>query len=57
LRTAFDKMAADPEVQQEFQKRNLLEFDPLSGGALQSLIADTFDIPADALVKAAEVRQ
>ncbi|HTI88370.1 MAG TPA: tripartite tricarboxylate transporter substrate-binding protein [Alphaproteobacteria bacterium] len=57
LRTAFDKMAADPEVRQEFRKRNLLEFDPLSGGALQSLIADTLDIPADALVKAAEVRQ
>ena len=57
LRTAFDKMAADPEVQDELKKRNLLEFDPVSGAEMERLIAETLDIPADALVRASEARQ
>jgi tripartite-type tricarboxylate transporter receptor subunit TctC len=50
LRTAFDEMLKDPEFLAEIEKTKA-EFRPLSGEKLQTLIADTANVPKDVLEK------
>jgi tripartite-type tricarboxylate transporter receptor subunit TctC len=57
LRKAFDEMVKDPEFLAEIKKRQLVEFDAMSGEALQKSILETLDIPPSAIARAAQARE
>jgi tripartite-type tricarboxylate transporter receptor subunit TctC len=50
LRRAFDKMAADPQFKEEFEKAKV-ELNPRTGEQLQKLVEELVAMPPDLLVK------
>lgn len=56
LRAAFDDMLKDPAFLAEIEKTKA-EFRPLSGEKLQTLIADTANVPKDVLEKTKSILQ
>jgi len=54
LRKAFDAMVADPRFQAEAEKRRL-GVDPMTGDALQSIVADVMSQPEDVVERMKEV--
>jgi tripartite-type tricarboxylate transporter receptor subunit TctC len=52
LRSAFDAMVADPEFRADIE-RSKMEYDPMSGARLQSIVHATLDVP-DALRERAQ---
>jgi tripartite-type tricarboxylate transporter receptor subunit TctC len=48
LRKAFDAMLADPDTQQEFDRRNL-EFGPMSGAELQKRVTAMLSVPSEVI--------
>lgn len=51
LRKAFAAMVADPSFKEELEKRHM-EFGPMIGENLQSLIRDTLDLPPEVATRA-----